>query len=128
MPDENSHSLIASELRLKAEEQLKMRKAKKLANLSEGDMLKLLHELEVHQLELEIQNEAYQHAKESAEITARQYTDHFEEVYDFSPAGYFMLGSGGEIFKLNLTGAKLIGYERQTCLTVISSSLSLWRP
>ena len=50
-------------------------------------MLKLIHELEVHQIELEMQNEELVIAKEKAEIAEEKYT----ELYDFAPSGYLSL-------------------------------------
>lgn len=68
------------------------------------DMIKLHHELEVHQIELKMQNEELQQAVEKAKITT--------ELYDFAPTGYFTLSRNGTISQLNLSGAKLIGSKR----------------
>ena len=70
--------------------------------------LGLIHKLEVHQIELEMQNEELVLAKEQAAIAAEKYT----ELYDFAPSGYFTLSPRGEIIQLNLMGAKMLGKDR----------------
>ena len=101
-----------SKLRHQAEEQLIQRKSKTNAIVSEADMLKLIHELEVHQIELELQNEelilANQWAKEA--------TEKYIELYDFAPSGYFTLSRLGEILETNLKGAQMLGKERQSLI------------
>jgi PAS domain S-box-containing protein len=71
--------------------------------------LALLHELEVHQIELELQNEELISAKEQAEAA----TDKYIELYDFAPTCYFTLTSDGRISGLNLMASQLIGKERE---------------
>jgi len=95
-------------LRQKAEEALKKRPSQLDSVRSEADVLWLVQELEVQQVELEMQNEELLLAKEQAELIAAQYT----EMYDFAPVGYFTLSPAGEIIKLNLAGAKMLGKER----------------
>lgn len=76
---------------------------------TEADVLKLIHELEVHQIELEMQNQELQLAKErEAELATEKYI----ELYDFAPSGYFTLNKEGKIIDLNLTGTKMLGKER----------------
>ena len=79
---------------------------------NEADVLKLVHELRIHQLELEMQNEELQLAIHAAENAAKQYADLYEEIYDFSPAGYFAFNHDCTISKLNLSGARLLGGDR----------------
>lgn len=98
----------ANALRLKAEELQKIKPSKSPFDLTESDTLKLLHELEVHQIELELQNEELIQAKEAERITAEKYI----ALYDFAPTGYFTLSTEGNILDLNLTGARLLGRER----------------
>jgi len=101
----NNHHPPVSELRHKAELKLKERK-KKTAPLSilETDTLRLIHELEVHQIELEMQNEQLQQAQAELESTVSLYA----ELYAFAPVGYFTLTRDGKIRRSNLTGAKLL--------------------
>jgi hypothetical protein len=95
-------------LRQKAEEQLKKQQSKVSSLSSENDMRKLAHELQVHQIELEMQYEQLQQAKEESDSASQKYT----ELYDFAPSGYFILTKQGEIIGLNLHGARLLGKER----------------
>jgi len=74
----------------------------------ETDAIKLLHELQVHQIELEMQNEELIQANETAETALRKYT----MLYDFAPMGYFTLDPEGNINELNFTGAELLGDKR----------------
>jgi PAS domain S-box-containing protein len=95
-------------LRQKAEEVFKNEPSASLSKLSETDTLKLFQELEVHQIELELQNEELKLARSAAQTMAEKFT----ELYDFSPTGYFSLSKAGEIDELNLSGAKMLGKER----------------
>lgn len=99
---------VPNYLRLKAEEQLKKRKDKASLVSSEADMLKLIHELQVHQIELELQNEELTLANNMA----RAATEKYEELYDFAPSGYFTLSRQGTILEMNLCSAKMLGKER----------------
>lgn len=69
---------------------------------------RLVCELQVHQIELELQNEEVQRARTEAEEALSRYTD----LYELAPVGYLTLGRGGEIRQINLTGARLLGLER----------------
>lgn len=82
------------------------------SSLNEGDAVELLQELEINKMELEMQNEELRKARDNAESAARKYADLFNEIYDFSPAGYFTLGYDGKIFTLNLSGALLLKKAR----------------
>jgi PAS domain-containing protein len=105
----NDNLSESSLLRQKAEEALLKRNSAKVGlPLSEADALKLIHDLEVHQIELEMINEALILAKEKAEDA----TEKCVVLYDFSPSGYFTLSRSGEIIGVNLTGAKMLGKER----------------
>ena len=72
------------------------------------DAQKVLHELEVHQIELEMQNEALRQAQDTIIASRERYTD----LYDFAPVGYFTFDHMGLISEVNLTGASLLGVER----------------
>ena len=97
----------AIELRQQAEEKLGKQK-KTAASTTEAETLRLVHELQVHQIELEMQNEELIQTQAESEESYRQYTD----LYDFAPMGYFMLGQDGTVRKVNLAGANLLGVER----------------
>jgi PAS domain-containing protein len=106
-------------LRLKAEEKLKKQSKKVATKIMESDTKKLLHELQVHQIELEMQNEELRQANETAEEALGKYT----MLYDFAPMGYFTLDSDGNICELNFTGAEMLGDKR---FSLISSNFKLF--
>jgi signal transduction histidine kinase len=103
------HLTEGATLRRKAEEQLKKRQSTVSSQSSEADIWKLTHELQVHQIELELQNEELLLAKERADSVAEKYI----ELYDFAPSGYFTLSKEGRILQLNLIGTSMLGLERQ---------------
>lgn len=75
---------------------------------SPWDAERLLHELQVHQIELEMHNEELRHAYGEADALREKYAD----IYDFAPVGYFTLDAQGVILQLNLAGAILLGVKR----------------
>lgn len=77
-----------------------------------ADNPRLLHELQVHQIELEMQNAELQDAREQTEALLEKYTD----LYDFAPVGYFTLDARGRIQEVNLAGASLLGTDRSRLL------------
>ena len=91
-----------SELRRRAEQRLGG------APPNDVDALKQLHELQVHQIELELQNQELQRIRDEVEEGLARYT----ALYDFAPIGYFTLDRNSTIAKLNLTGAKLLEHSR----------------
>ena len=100
-------SADAAELRRRAEERLRAGQAEAAAPTKE-DALRLLHELQVHQIELELQNEELRESRAEVEAGLERYT----ELYDFAPIGYFTVDGGGTIREANLAGAALLGLER----------------
>ena len=99
----------AAIFRKKAEKLLEHKFLKTDSQLSEAEALKLIHELEVYQIELEIQNEELELAKVCAENETKKYF----ELYDFAPTGYFTLTREGIIIDLNLYGSQMLNKERQ---------------
>ena len=95
-------------LREKAEAKFKKKQTANTNSLTEADLRKLIQELEIHQIELELQNEELLDAEEEANISADKYT----ALYDFALTGYFSLNSDGTITGLNLAGAAMLGKER----------------
>lgn len=93
------------ELRRRAESLVQQRVAP--VPTLEGD--RLLHELQVHQIELELQNE--QLTETCAELSALR--DRYCDLYDFAPVAYFTVGAGGLLTELNQAGARLLGRERE---------------
>jgi len=105
-------------LRIKAEEILQGKQEKDMPVI-EADVKKLLHELQVHQIELEMQNEELREAYETAETALKKYT----MLYDFAPLGYFTLEKDGSISDLNFTGAEMLGEKR---FSLINSNFKLF--
>lgn len=95
-------------IRQKAEELHRIKESKYSPKLSEVETLKLIHELEVHQIELEIQKEELMLAKDEVENALQKYSD----FYDFAPTGYFTLTNSGKLLDLNLAGSQLLRKER----------------
>ena len=79
------------------------------ARLSDTDSQRLLHELEVHQIELEMQNLELQESQERLEESRSRYVD----LYDFAPVGYCTLNLKGLIQEINLTAAALLEKPRE---------------
>ncbi|MFO7721566.1 MAG: PAS domain S-box protein [Gillisia sp.] len=97
-------------LRRKAEELLKNNTKVPESKLSEDEILKLIHEIEVHQIELELQNEELKRARErEIELASEKYA----ELYDFAPSGYFTLSREGDIVNLNFAASQILGKERR---------------
>jgi len=72
-----------------------------------AELRRLVHELEVHQLELGLQNEELRTARLEIEAGLARYT----ELFDFSPVGYFVLGADGELRDANFAAARLVGLD-----------------
>jgi len=110
-PSINSHlredataGMAGQALRRIAEERLREKQTRQKSEVSgqqaTEDAARLVHELQVHQIELEMQNEELQQARATADALLAQYTD----LYDFAPTGYLTLDRQGAIRQLNLTG------------------------
>ena len=99
-----------NDLRHLAEECLKDSRSNLDSSAAEEslDALALVHELQVHQIELEMQNEELKRTKLVAEDALAKYSD----LYDFAPVGLFKLNEQGIIWEVNLAGAMLLGVER----------------
>ena len=74
-----------------------------------ANALAMVHELQVHQIELEMQNEELKRARQEAEEALAKYSD----LYDFAPIGLFTLDEVGQILESNLAGATFLGVERR---------------
>jgi PAS domain-containing protein len=96
------------ESRRQAEERLAGKERETGLSTAEQDALRMVHELQVHQIELELQNEELSQARAELERQLDKYSD----LYNFAPVGYFTLDGDGTIQEANLTGAKLLEMER----------------
>lgn len=105
------------DIRRRAEERLK--ELEPGAPVPPEDTARLLHELQVHQIELELQNEELREAQARAEEVLEKYID----LYDFAPLGYFTVDEEGIVREANLTGAQLAGAERSR---LIGRPLLIW--
>ena len=88
----------------------------------------LLHELEVRQVELEMQNEALR----EMQMALLESRDRYADLYEFAPAGYLTLSADGVIAAINLTGTTLLGKARNELLKraftslVVAKDMSRW--
>jgi PAS domain S-box-containing protein len=98
----------ATELRRRAEARLRKQHPETGEAQTEADTQRLVHELQVHQIELEMQNEELQKGRAEIEAALEKYSD----LYDFAPVGYLTLDREGTIHEANLTSASLLGIER----------------
>ena len=112
MTPEPTSNPTAAALRRQAEASLRKRQKHQAGKPAEtkptADSQRLLHELQVHQVELEMQNAELHEARDRMETLLEKYTD----LYDFSPVSYFTLGREGKVQLVNLTGASLVGLPR----------------
>ncbi len=78
------------------------------SELSPGETHSLIHELRVHQIELEMQNDELRRTQ----LELEQVRDRYIDLYDFAPVGYFTISDKGMILEANLSGATMLGIER----------------
>ena len=97
----------ANDLRTRAEDLLR-KPRREVARMPAEAVQKLVHELQVHQIELEMQNDELRRAQ--AELEAAR--DRSAELYDFAPSAYLTLKADGEILQANLCAGNLLGLER----------------
>jgi two-component system, cell cycle sensor histidine kinase and response regulator CckA len=98
-------------LRHRAEEQLSVGKTQ-IENLDRANLESLTHELMVHQIELEIQNEELRISRADAEEARDRYLD----LFDFAPVGYFTLDGHNLVIEANLSGCQLLKIDRSRLL------------
>ncbi|MFP4683329.1 MAG: putative bifunctional diguanylate cyclase/phosphodiesterase [Ectothiorhodospira sp.] len=96
------------DLRDRAEQRLKASQKTSTGPLDVTEALALLHELQVHQIELELQNEALQQARDEAEAAR----DLFARFYEHAPIAYFNLDPSGRVNRANRMGATLLEITR----------------
>jgi PAS domain S-box-containing protein len=103
-------TLDLGNLRLRAEGRLRDRQ--QAAGISERDLERLVHELEVHQIELEMQNEELRESRVELESALARYT----EIFDFAPIGYLTIGLDGTLHEINHSAARLLRRARAEML------------
>jgi PAS domain S-box-containing protein len=79
-----------------------------MENIPVEDVRKVVEELQIHQIELEMQNEELRSIQYELEQSRKKYSD----LYDFAPVGYLTINEEGRIVEANLTAAKQLGMER----------------
>src|SRR5215475_7950734 len=94
-------------LRRRAEETLRARSSNKKANTL--DLRRLVHELEIHQVELKIQNEELR----NAQVQLAESRDRYSELYEFAPLAYVTLDRDGRVLESNQMATKMLGVERR---------------
>jgi two-component system cell cycle sensor histidine kinase/response regulator CckA len=104
----NEVTHLLSDLRRRAEKMLG-RQPGEVGRLAAGNTTQLLHELQVHQIELELQNEELRRSQ--LELAASR--EKYFELYDLAPVGYLTISEKGTILEANLTVAGLLGLERR---------------
>lgn len=117
MPRDASSSTEAyarkfEELRHRAEELLKSRGDKPFAALSELDIIHLIHELEVHEIELQIQNEELLRACRELETSRTEY----QNLYDLAPTGYVTTSKVGIITTANRKAVEILSAKKNALI------------
>lgn len=106
MPPDNK--LQFDILRQKAEKKLQKNKDFEIPNsFSESEFLKIHHELELHKIELQMQQEELFNSKVNLE-----YKEKFVHLFDYSPTAYIALSKDGDIMELNYCAANKLGKQR----------------
>jgi formate hydrogenlyase transcriptional activator len=98
-----------AKLRRQAEIRLEVQRSDQKKIRTMDDPQRVIHELEVHQIELEMQNEELIQIQLELELSRNMYA----ELFDFAPVGYFSFDAGGVIREINLTAASLLGKSRR---------------
>jgi PAS domain S-box-containing protein len=115
MTDKKKQPDTAAELRRQAEEKLRQEDSlvpKSFLGLSPEEISQKLHELRVHQIELEMQNEELRRTQEELGDSRARYFD----LYDFAPVGYITVSLKGFILNANLTFANMLSTERSNVI------------
>jgi PAS domain S-box-containing protein len=106
-------------LRRRAEQRLGQQEEQFVSPPPGEDAKRMVHELQIHQIELELQNEELKQTRGELERQLEKYSD----LYNFAPVGYFTLDESGAILEANLTGGKLLGIDRSGLL---GSRFAFW--
>jgi PAS domain S-box-containing protein len=83
-----------------------------IAGMASEDVQRLVQELQIHQMEVEIQNEDLR----VAQVELAESRDRYSNLYDFAPVGYATLNKDGKILEANLTAAAMLGLQRKDLL------------
>ncbi len=102
----------ADDLRLEAEARVRATSSSVGPDQKPEEIQRMLHELLVHQVELEMQNEEMRRTRAVLEEAVSKNV----ELFDFAPVGYFNLSPTGNILQANLAAAALLGIDRSECV------------
>jgi PAS domain S-box-containing protein len=110
MTEQNMSNDKPSDLRRRAEESLRRKTldVEDISELSQEETQRLIHELKVHQIELEMQNEELRRAQ----VELEEIKDRYVDLYDFAPVGYVTVSARGIILEANLAAVGLLAMER----------------
>lgn len=109
-PNRSSTTESNQSLRRRAEEALSASLEPDVDNLSRSEIRRLLHELGVHQIELEMQNEELRRTQDALLAARTRYFD----LYDLAPVGYLTVDETSAILESNLAAATMLGRMRQS--------------
>ncbi|MBA3013169.1 MAG: PAS domain S-box protein [Desulfobacula sp.] len=114
MSTEKRKATDISKLRQRAEEALEAPFGgnDSLVDFSQEEMKRLIHELQVHQIELKMQNNELRRIQGELEVTR----DRYVHLYNFSPVGYLTLNEKGMIIEANLSCTSMLGIERSSLI------------
>lgn len=104
-PDRSSTT--AKHLRTRAE-RLHRKTGREVAPMPADEVQRLVHELQLHQIELEMKNDELRRTQQALE----QARDRYANLYDFAPSAHLTLSANGEILEANLSAGQLLGLER----------------
>lgn len=108
-PDE-----LREKLRMKAEERLGNKDNQHVLPETKEEALRLLYELQIHLIELEVQNENLWQMKVESDVQLKRYAELYNDLYDSAPVGYCTVSrDDGVIIKANRTAAQLLGIARE---------------
>lgn len=108
----NNPAVVENDIRQRAEEAIRNDNSIAWESLPPEQMQQLLHELRVHQVELEMQNDELRRTQHELEVSRARYFD----LYDLAPVGYLTVSEDGLILETNLTFATMLGVERNALL------------
>jgi PAS domain S-box-containing protein len=111
MESKQNESTRLKTLRKRAEELVKKNPAA-VKKIPPRDIQKLIEELQIHQVELEMQNEELRKTQLELEVARDKYSD----LYDFAPVGYIASSPEGLILEANLTVSKMLAVERSVLI------------
>lgn len=110
---------VKTKLFAKAETFLKKKPIKKIGTANDMEKDRFYHILQIHQIELEMQNDELKKANNAVETAGKKYLD----LYNFSTVGYFTINREGVIRNVNLSGSRLLDIDR---LNLMNKNLRLF--